>query len=382
MIKILFFIDDLTGGGAEKVLRTLVNNLDPEKFSVTVQTLNAADPTGLLAPRIRYRAVNRCRNPWGRRLFSLWLRLCAQAKWLYPLYIRDDYDIEVAYLECGPTKILAGSTNRHALRLAWVHCDLAKKEGMAAQTEKLKKYYAAYDKVVCVSRRVKESYDALIGGKPDSVVLYNINDEDDILQKAEAFGVSQSDTPVLVSVGRLSFEKGNDRLLEACRRLAAEGYSFRLRLVGDGTERPTLEKLAAVPELAGRVEFLGFQPNPYPYMKSADILVCASRYEGFSTVVTEALILGKCVVTTPCSGMDELLGNSEYGLITPDSVEGICQGLKKLLDDPTLRRRYAQSAKLRGKDFSKNTVLSQTEDFFCRELEKKCDTMRSSGGTF
>lgn len=371
MVNILFFIDDLTGGGAEKVLRTLVNNLDREQFSVTVQTLNAADPTGLLAPHVRYKAINRCRTKWGKKLFSLWLRLCAETGWLYPLYIRDDYDIEVAYLECGPTKILAGSTNRHALRLAWVHCDLAKKEGMAAQTEKLKKYYAAYDKVVCVSRRVKESYNNLIGGKPDSVILYNVNDEDDILQKAGAFDVPQSDIPVLVSVGRLSFEKGNDRLLEACRRLAAEGYSFRLRLVGDGTERPALEKLAAVPELAGRVEFLGFQPNPYPYMKSADILVCASRYEGFSTVVTEALILGKCVVTTPCSGMDELLGDSEYGLITPDSVEGICQGLKKLLDDPALRRRYAQSAKLRGKNFSKEKLIRDTERFLLDEYERK-----------
>lgn len=372
MKKILFFIDtSISGGGAEKVLRTLVNNLDREQFSVTVQTLNAADPTGLLVPHVRYKAINRCRTKWGKKLFSLWLRLCAETGWLYPLYIRDDYDIEVAYLECGPTKILAGSTNRNALRLAWVHCDLAKKEGMAAQTEKLKKYYAAYDKVVCVSRQVKESYDTLISGKAGSMVLYNINDEDEILRKAEAFDVPQTDVPVLVSVARLYLEKGIDRLLEACRRLAGDGYVFRLQLVGEGPERPKLEKLAAVPELAGRVEFLGFQPNPYPYMKSADILVCASRYEGFSTVVTEALILGKCVVTTPCSGMDELLGDSEYGLITPDSVEGVYTGLKHLLDDPNLRQQYARAATIRGKDFSKEKCLRETEAFFRSEYQNK-----------
>ena len=126
-MKILFFIDELAGGGAEKVLRTLVNNMDQSKFQITVHTINAADPEGLLVPGIRYRAINRCKTPLGKKLFSYWIRLCAELKWLYPLYIKDDYDIEVAYLECGPTKILAGSTNQKAKKIAWVHCDVKKR---------------------------------------------------------------------------------------------------------------------------------------------------------------------------------------------------------------------------------------------------------------
>lgn len=369
MIKILFFIDDLEGGGAEKVLRTLVNNLDREQFSITVQTLNEADPTGLLEPHIRYRAINRCRTKWGKKLFSLWLRLCAETGWLYPLYIRDDYDIEVAYLECGPTKMLAGSTNRNALRLAWVHCDLAKKEGMVARTEKLKKYYAAYDKVVCVSQNVRDSFARQFG--MDAQVLYNVNDETDILHRSAAFTPPPSPCPRLVSVGRLTWQKGYDRLLDACAMLKEEGYGFSLDILGEGPDRAVLEAQIQRLGLGDSVHLPGFQPNPYPYMKNGDILVCASRYEGFSTVVTEALILGKCVLTTPCSGMDELLGDSEYGLITADSVEGIHQGLKRLLDDPELRQHYARAAGERGKDFSKETVLTRTEEFFCRELEEK-----------
>ena len=114
MTKILFFIDTVTGGGAEKVLRTLVNNMDQKKFEITVQTIDEADPAVYLVPGIRYKAINRCKSGLGKKLFSYWVRLCAELKWLYPLYIRDDYDIEVAYLECGPTKILAGSTNKKA----------------------------------------------------------------------------------------------------------------------------------------------------------------------------------------------------------------------------------------------------------------------------
>ena len=364
MTNILFFMDTLSAGGAEKVLCTLVNNMDQQKFRITVQTLEEVDASQYLVPGIRYKAINRCKTAWGRKLFSYWLRLCAELKWLYPLYIRDDYDIEVAYLECGPTKILAGSTNKKALKLAWVHCDLSKKEGIAEQAEKLSAYYQQYHKVICVSNTVKESFDALFGQAAESVVLYNVNDESDILQKAKAHSVPQKDVPVMAAVGRLSYEKGVDRLLEACARLREAGLCFHLRIVGDGPERQKLEQMARTLNLEGSVEFMGFQTNPYPVMAQADMIVCPSRYEGLSTVVTEALILGKPVVTTPCSGMNELLGNSEYGLITADSVEGLYQGLKQMLDDPGLMDRYAHAAEMRGKVFTKAHILAQTEAFF------------------
>ena len=371
MVKILFFIDTLSGGGAEKVLRTLVNNMDQSKFSITVQTLEKVDPQEYLVSEIQYKAINRCKTEWGKKFFHLWIRFCAEMKWLYPLYIRNDYDIEVAYLECGPTKFLADSTNKKALKLAWVHCDLAKKEGMASQTEKLKKYYMAYDKVVCVSENVKDSFVQLFGETPEAVVLYNVNDEEEILKKAQAFAVPKEDVPVIASLGRLAEEKGFDRLISACAMLKQDGYQFQLRILGEGPERQNLEELVRQNHLEDQIQLLGFRSNPYPYMKTADLVVCSSRYEGFSTVVTESLILGKPVVTTPCSGMRELLGDSQYGLITEDSVEGIYSGMKKMLEDTSLRESYAQAAIQRGKAFSKAERIAETENFFRHTLEEK-----------
>lgn len=364
MIKILFFIDELTGGGAEKVLRTLVNNMDQEQFKITVHTLNAADPTGYLVPGIRYRAINRCRSAWGKKLFSCWVRLCAELKWLYPLYIKDDYDIEVAYLECGPTKFIAGSTNKKAKKIAWVHCDLAKKEGMAAQADKLKQYYDAYDKVVCVSQNVKDSFALMFGNEPEAVVLHNVNDEEEIFAKASAFSVPKAQGMNLVAIGRLAWQKGFDRLLEACAMLKQDGNPFHLRILGEGPVRPDLERLIVQNQLEDCVQLLGFQENPYPYIKAADLVVCSSRYEGLSTVITEALILGKPVVTSNCTGMRELLGESQFGLITEDSVQGIYLGMKQMLDDPALHAQYAAAAAERGKDFSKAQIVAQTEAFF------------------
>lgn len=369
MIKILFLMDNITEGGAEKVLRTLVNNMDQEQFEITVQTVEAADAQQYLVPGIRYKAINRCKTALGRKLFSYWLRLCAELKWIYPLYIRDDYDIEVAYLECGPTKFLSGSTNRKALKLAWVHCDLEQKGTVA--TEKLKRIYRCYDKVICVSENVKDSFQRQFGSTPEAVVLHNVIDESEILQKAEAFPAEKKPVFTFLAVGRLAHQKGFDRLLDACRKLKDSGRSFRLQILGEGPERSALEKRIEDLHLQDTVELLGFRENPYPYVRAADCVVCSSRYEGFSTVVTESLILGKPVVTTPCTGMDELLGKSEYGLITEDSAEGIYCGMMQMLDDPALLRSYADAAARRGLSFSKASIISETQLFLICELARK-----------
>ena len=125
-----------------------------------------------------------------------------------------------------------------------------------------------------------------------------------------------------------------------------------------------MEKYIIDNGLESSVHLLGFYSNPYPFMREADVIVCSSYSEGFSTMVTEALILGKPVVTTPCSGMDELLGDSEFGLITEDSVESIYQGMKRMMEDAELRTHYAEKAAIRGKDFSKEKLVKQTEQFF------------------
>ena len=75
----------------------------------------------------------------------------------------------------------------------------------------------------------------------------------------------------------------------------------------------------------------GFRDNPYCLMGTADLLVCSSVFEGFSTFITEGLILGKPIVTTDVSGMRELLGDSEYGLITANDDEAFYEGVKRML---------------------------------------------------
>lgn len=367
MIKILFYIPKLSEGGAEKVLRNLVNNMDQTQFDITVQTYEACDPDKYLVKGIHYRAIDRCKSPVGKKLFSLVYRLAAELRLAYSIWLKADYDIEVAYLETGATKVIAQSRNKNAVKVAWVHCDLSKKEGMTASVEKVRKQYRRFDHIVCVSKGVEDGFCKLYGTDFPTLVLSNVIDEDEVYQKAEA-PVEWSVDPAekqLLAVGRLAKQKNFSHLISTCYRLRADGCQFHVTILGEGPERERLERQIRESGLKSTVELKGFVSNPYPYMKQADIVVCSSRYEGSSTVVQEALILGKVVVTTPCAGMKELLGNSEYGLIVEDSEDGLYHGLKQLLSSSKrLLCQYQAFAEQRGSKLKKEFTVTETEHFF------------------
>lgn len=374
MIKILFYIDSLSGGGAEKVLCNLVNAMDQSKFDITVQTLFECDPTDYLTPGIRYRYLFKSRSGFAAKLTDLWYRSCTELKLTYPLYMKDDYDIECAYLEMGTTKVMAASTNKKAKKLAWVHCDLEKKMGdTEAFVKKTADWYRKFDKVICVSEDARKSFVDLFGNAPESLVLYNTIDESEIHSKADAYA-PQPTTPErvqLVYAGRLSAEKDPKHLLLACRELRDRGYSFELNILGEGAERPALERLIEQSGLTDFVHLHGFCDNPYPWLKHSDLIVCSSRYEGLSTVAVEAMILGRPFVTTPCSGMREILGDSEFGLIADDTEGGLSKALARLLDSPALREYYAAKAKERAKAFSRQAAAATTELFFEELVQEK-----------
>ena len=373
MINILFFIEPLSGGGAEKVLRDLVNAMDQTRFAITVQTLYPEDAGKYLVQGIRYRYCYPKVSRWN----DLRMRIEAALGLTYPLHIRGAYDIEVAYLECGTTKIMAGSTNKQALKLAWVHSDLKSWDGdVSAFVTKTRKHYAKYDAAVCVSENVRKSFTALFGSAVRAVTVYNTINDAEIIKKAarplpEGF-VKRRFT--VVTVGRLSAPKHFARALMAHKRLLEEGIAHDLWIIGEGEERPVLEEYIRDNHLEASAKLLGFHENPYGLMKCADLLICSSIYEGFSTFVTEGLILGEPIVTTDVSGMRELLGDSEYGLITENDDEAFYQGMKRMLTDPQLLTHYREQAEQRGRDFSCEMQTRATESFLEQEYLKKLES--------
>ncbi len=361
MKKILFFIENLSGGGAEKVLCELVNHMDQSKFAITVQTLWPKDAAVQLAAGVKYKSVYPKRNT----LYQNVMRLEAALGLIYPLHMKGDYDIEVAYLECGTTKILSQSTNKQAKKVAWVHCDLAAiTDDPQHFAEKTAAQYAKFDQVVCVSENSLDSFVQMYGKNPEAQVIHNVIDDQAIQNKAAQPMLQDKRRTTVVSLGRLMHQKQYLRLLKVHKRLMDEGILHDLWIAGEGEERPLLENYIRENSLEDSAKLLGFQRNPYPLMREADLLVCSSLFEGLSTFLTEGLILGKPIVTTDCSGMHELLGDNEFGLITENSEEGLYQGMKKMLQDPALLQSYAQKASQRGRNFSMAALVRENETFF------------------
>ena len=359
MIKILFFIETLNGGGAEKVLQNLVNAMDKSEFDITVQTLYPDEAAKNLADGIKYKYC----YPSASGLNQLVMRLETAFGLTYPLHIKGDYDIEVAYLECGSTKIMTGSTNKKAKKIAWVHCDLSMKFADSADfPAKAQKIYDKFDSIVCVSQSVKAGFEKLFGKDERISVIYNTVNDKEIIRLADADTVVKTE-PTVLAVGRLSKQKRFDRLISAHKKLIDEGVKHRLMIMGEGVERAPLEKLISDLSLSGSVELIGYRDNPYPYIKAADVCVCSSDYEGLSTFITESLVLGKAIVTVDCGGMRELLGNSEFGIITDRDDKALADGIKAFLRDDVLRKTYEEKARKRGRDFSEAQLTQNTEAF-------------------
>ena len=134
-------------------------------------------------------------------------------------------------------------------------------------------------------------------------------------------------------MGGLVQQKGYDRLLRIYNNIVKKEKNIHLYILGEGNQRKELEKYIRNNNLGDKVTLLGYKENPYKYVKKADLFVCSSYYEGYSTAVTEALIVGTPVITTLCSGMQELLDNGTYGMIVENNEESLYNGLKKLIND-------------------------------------------------
>lgn len=107
---------------------------------------------------------------------------------------------------------------------------------------------------------------------------------------------------------------------------------------------------------------MGYRDNPYKYVANCDLYVCSSRREGFSTAVTESLIVGTPVISTDCSGAKEMLGeNNEYGLVVENNEVALYKGLKYILDTPQWINHYKKKAAERGKYFNKSNTVSEVE---------------------
>lgn len=373
MKKILFFLESLAGGGAEKVLTDIVYYLDKSKYDITVCTVTDG---GVYQERVssvcHYRSLLQASDyrAGGFRKAFFWLKMkmiyLLPAKVIYNHSFKERYDIEVAFIEGYATKIIAASPNGNSKKIAWVHSDLLKNAYADKSYSNLNVHrdaYEKYDQIVCVSEGVKKAFQQKFFPDHRVVVQHNPVDERIILQQAQE-PIScphQRDKLLLGSIGRLEQVKGYLRLLECAKILHDKGYPFALWIIGKGSQQDQLEKYILENDLTDTVKLLGFQSNPYKYMNQCDAFICSSYAEGFSTAATESLILGKPVFTVDCAGMNELIGESACGKVVPNTDEALYQLLEEVVSCQIDMAQYAKNAEERGRAFRVNARISEID---------------------
>ena len=370
--RVLFLIESLAGGGAEKVLATLVQHIDKECFDVTVCPISGGGKyEDAIRKIVTYRAI--LNDPEDGSVWKKWLYVLKHHlvyKWL-PLswvcrsFVPQGNDVEVAFVEGFATKLLSHSMNNKAKKYAWVHCNMDKDHWTTSiypTLEDEEVVYNRYDQIFCVSNTAVQGFIQTFPGVTTPVLtIYNPINAQIIQNMAAERKDVEKKVIRLVTVGRLEHQKGYDRLVRVVNRLVKDGLSLELWILGIGSQEASLKQYIQEHQLDEYVKLLGFHSNPYKYIVQGDLFVCSSRSEGYSTAVTEALILGLPVITTDCSGMAELLKDGECGIITENDDEAFYQGLKNLLADVSLLEHYRQKAIERGKDFTIESLMKPIE---------------------
>jgi len=348
--KILIRIGSLRHGGAEKVLVTFLKNLPKDKYEIDLllnlysgkYLTDVPDWVNVMyLNRGEMITTNRPKDIPKKIYRVVYQQLLKKyPKILYKRKLKNkQYDIEFAAIHGFMDEVL-NSPLKSSKKLMWIHNDLTQVSGYTP--EKIRRFFH-YDKVMVISEKIQETFLSLAKTEKEKskiVRIYNPLDTDEILTKSQCEIPSTNDDqrstndPLFISVGTVFPQKGFDRLLKVHKRLLDEGYQHKVLIVGDGYDFDNVKKLKTELGVDETATMLGFTDNPYPYFKAADFYILSSRYEGFPTVLFEAITLKKNIIATDVSGVSEMLEQGKLGLMTENSEDGIYSGMKQALTNP------------------------------------------------
>lgn len=357
--RILFFIESLQCGGAEKSLISLLQSLDYDAVDVDLLTVKDAGIFRQYVPE----CVNMIEMPINRNIaarigeaaYSLsWrlfqktaiarhyseLRWSLASKTYSPL--KKKYDVAVAYQQGLPTFYIAECVQADK-KIAWINIDL---EHAGYRKSFVNRYYKRYDHLVAVSRQLHDTLKKT--GFVDHTrltTIYDIVNESLIrkmsLEPLKTF--SDKRAIRIVTVGRLAKQKNYPLAVEAAKILADKGLEFEWIFVGDGPERSIIESLIKKYGLEKKVILAGEQPNPYPFMKAAYIYVHTASFEGFGLTIAEAKILGIPIVSTNFRIVYDQITDGINGVICEMTPESVAGNIIRLASDNVLRAKIKEN---------------------------------------
>lgn len=367
---LLFLITSLSGGGAEKVLIDLLKSIDKQLYKVTLCVLFREGEYFAEIPKdVELVVLFKKRGSLYRKSFRYYYK--KNNPWLLSLLIRcklkRSYHAIISFLEGYPLFFHTFITDWSERNIAWVHCDLLHHHytllGGFFDVKSEEQAYAQMDTVVFVSKSAMNNFKQLYSLDTPMRCIYNMIDVDNIRLRSQSY-LEKNNRLTIIAIGRLVNLKGFDKIIRVSKRLKDAGYDLSFQFIGQGEEEEALLSLRNSLGLQQEISFLGFQKNPYPYMRNADILLNASSSEGLPLVICEAFALSLPVVATKTSGAIELLADGEYGVLTECDEQSIYCAVKQLIDNEEERAYYARQSEIRSKIFNIKDTLEEIYSLF------------------
>jgi len=361
--RLLFVISSFYGGGAEMVLVHMINYLHRKRYAMELVVFdNFLDYCQLIPKDVSVH----CLHKKNRMDF---VRLVKDLRTIIRR-IRPDVVFSLMFY----TNVLTVLSSRWVgKRFRLILCEhiylptFLQAGTFSSLKSKIVPYtYNRADWVVGVSKSIRTSLVRDFKVNPlKTVTIYNPIPLEDIRKKAEAaveHPFLSGDYTVLLSAGRLKPQKRFDRLLKAFGTVARQRSNTVLLIMGEGTLRFELENLSRELGIRDRVDFVGFQRNPFAWMSKADLFVLSSDFEGLPMTLLEAMACGVPVVSTDCpSGPAEIIIENENGLLSPLDDGALAATILELLNDPARLKRFQSGALRRSADFGIEKAMAQYE---------------------
>lgn len=357
--KIIFVTKALWIGGIETSLVNLLNRFDYDKYDVTLLVLRAE--LGMLErihPKCRVFIIDRDKmvtfqKPYSfSRLYHLTEEavnpstLHKRMMWAIPAIRWVENRFFIRYVR--------GLLKAEIFDTAIIYSDVVGE--IVVRAIQAKKYLMYYhhgamrhvyhdhiawekcEKIIAVSNNQAELLRDYFPDFAEKItVIHNLTDIEGIRQKGVSETTEQFDSEKfnIVSVGRVSHEKGMDIAVRVCAKLVQDGYeNIRWWIVGGGPDMQEVYDTIAETHTESHVITVGMQSNPYTYIRQADLYVQPSRFEGYPMTILEALVLGQPVVSTDNNGAKEILQEGITGMLRPIDVDQLADAIETFLKNP------------------------------------------------
>ena len=372
-IKVVFVHYKLVCGGAEQALFDLIQLLDKEKFDITlfVQSPGGDWDHKFIDAGVHVIYDYSCRQPtWNpaRKLGNVVKKLKTakaykrEGEGLLDVILPEKPDIVISY-SAWCHDLIAFAENTKSVK--YIHGDPGTNPVYREEALNKQELLKRFDRIVCVSRAAWNSFQELSGITDGVELHYNPIDSDSVRAKAEIPVELPKDVPLVCAVGRLSEEKGFERLIVIHKRLLNEGIRHKLVIVGDGPDRDFLRRLVNATETQDSVILAGYQSNPYPYMKQSKFLVSSSFTEGLPVISMEALCLGIPMVSAVPS-IGETFGEEMCGIITENDNRSLEAGIRKMLTEEAFYAEAKAGAERRSRFFDGARMVREVEDMLLK----------------